>query len=152
MSWSLQLTNGDLVVGQASLAAVNGPSKLQQDLRCFILEQMGTDDMHPGFGSLIDGGTTLNGVYNPGVIGVVNDDTAATFVRSEMVRICNEYQAGQLDRARNDQAIYGKATLDRNEVLLRLDSVEIQQTVDSMTVRLTITTGSNIQTTVDITV
>lgn len=140
MSWSLKVSHGDLDLSQASLGTVTGTAKLVQDLRCFILERMGTDDLHPSYGSLLDGGFR-NGQYVEGVIGSANDEMSIVVVHSELRRIVAAYQAMQLARARQDLAIYGKATLAKGEVLLGLNNIEFTQRQDTLTVTLHITVG-----------
>lgn len=141
MTWTLALQHGDLSLGPASLGTVTGSAKLLQDLRCFLLEQMGTDDLHPTFGSLIDGGVE-NGQYVPGVIGQTHGPFATAAVQSEIRRMVAGYQARQLARARSDQAIYGKATLSLGEVLVSLSRVEVEQLQTRMTVTLFLVTGA----------
>lgn len=150
MSWSLALRNGDFTLGTASLGIVTHEAKMVQDLRAYILESMGTDNMHRGFGSLIQGGVEANGVQNPGVIGKPNDPFARTMVVSEIKRLVRDYQQSQLERARADQQEFGKPTLSTREVLLSLDDIFVDQTNDQMTLTLFITTAANRQVEVSI--
>jgi hypothetical protein len=69
MSWSLRIQNGDLMLDGTNLGRATGSAKLIQDLRCAILEKMGTDDLHPEYGSLLDGGRDESGDVQPGYIG-----------------------------------------------------------------------------------
>lgn len=142
MSWSLKLTNGDLDLRAASYGIVTGEAKLIQDLRCFILEKMGTDPLHPEFGSLIDGGRRPDGTVIDGVIGLVNNDLARLEVESDIRRIVREYQQRQLGRAREDKGRYGKTTFSRGEVLVALNSVDFEAVADTLNVTLVITTGN----------
>jgi hypothetical protein len=141
MTWSLKLRNGDLALGAAQLGTVTGEEKLVQDLRAHILEHMGTDDMHPEFGSLIDGGTLPDGTVSPGIIGALNDDFASMEVASDIRRIVNDYQDRQLARAKDDRYTYGKVTINRGEVLLSLDDIEVTRSMDTLQVNLKITTA-----------
>lgn len=140
MSWSLKVSHGDLELSQASFSTVSGGAKLAQDLRGYILEHMGTDDLHPEFGSLLDGGIR-NGEYVEGVIGQPNDALSLALVEREIRRLVADYQARQLTRARNDAAIYGKATLSKGEVLLSLSRIDTTQADDTMYITLNILTG-----------
>lgn len=145
MAWSLALRNGDLTLGQAQYGTVTNEAKLVQDLRCWILERMGTDDMHPNFGALIDGGTAADGTERAGVIGTTDIDLAQTLVESEIWRIVREYQAQQLARAKSERQTYGKTTFTKGEVLVRLEHVELQQSLDSLNVHLFIVTAADTQ-------
>lgn len=145
MSWSLQIANGDLGFNGSDMSTVQGSQKLVQDLACCILEPMGTDDMHPGFGSLIDGGIGTDGSYNTGVIGGPNNSAAATFVNSEVNRICTQYQAQQQARYQDDVATYGKATLTASEALLSVEGISATSSTDQLIVNATLQTGSGNQ-------
>jgi hypothetical protein len=142
MSWSLELRNGDLTVEGASLGTCTGSQKLVQDLRCHILEHMGTDSMHPTFGSTLDGGTGSDGLYNPGVIGETDLELVTLEIESELTRIIKEHQNKQLARAKQDRLVYGKATLSPGEVLYSLAGISFVQNQDVLFVVVSITTAS----------
>lgn len=150
MSWSLQLRNGDLALGGAQLGQVTGGAKLVQDLRCAILESRGMDDMHPLFGSLIDGGLDDYGVEQPSIIGTSDWDRIALRVDAEVRRICSEYQRQQLARAREDRYTYGESTLRSDELLLQVNSIQMVQAQDQLMVTVSITTGNGTEKTLDI--
>jgi hypothetical protein len=148
MSWSLHLHNGDLTLNQASYGTVTGEAKLVQDLRCYILEEMGTDDVHPSYGAILNGGTLSDGTTAPGFIGLVNDDFTQLQIESELQRIVSSYQGLQLSRARDDRLVYGKTTLTRNEILMSAN-FDFAASLDTLTITLSLTTAAN--TTVDFT-
>lgn len=141
MSWSLQLRNGDLTIGGASLGTVNNQAKLVQDLRCAILERMGTDPDHPWFGSLIDGGR-LNGVEQESLIGTSNWNLAALSIEAEIRRIVSQYQTQQINRTQADRTTYGKPTLTPQELLMSVANVEFFQAQDNLLCRVTLVTGT----------
>jgi hypothetical protein len=143
MSWSLKLENGDLSISGSRIGIVTGKAKLAQDLRNWILEHMGTDDLHPGFGSLLDGGITPQGAVVPGVIGTDDLDVAEVEIRSEIQRIVSDYQSLQLARAKSDKLSYGRATMTPSEVLLSLDDIAIEQNMDTLKVTISISTASD---------
>lgn len=145
MSWSLQIANGDLALGGAQFGQVTGQAKLVQDLRCALLEERGHDDMHPGFGSLIDGGLDDYGVYQQSLIGTTDWSRIALRVESEIRRICQEYQRAQLERARQDRYKFGESTLSQDELLLQISSIEMLQAQDQMMVTVSLITGSGSQ-------
>lgn len=141
MTWSLKLRNGDLALGTGRYASVSGSDKLVQDLRNHILERMGNDDMHPDFGSLIDGGITPEGRVKEGLIGGVNDEFTLLQIEVEIRRIIREHQARQLERAKDDRLVYGKATFNRGEVLIALSNVHVERTEDTLKLNLTLATA-----------
>jgi hypothetical protein len=142
MSWSLQLRAGDLTVGGASFGTVTGSNKLVQDLRCAILERMGTDEDHPWYGSLIDGGR-LNGTEQESIIATDNWDVAVLQVEAEIRRIVDQYQRGQIARTEQDRTTYGKPTLTPAEVLMGISNMQFYQAQDNLLVKVTILTGAD---------
>lgn len=141
MSWSLGLQNGDLTLGNASYGTITGEKKLVQDLRCYLLEQMGTDDMHPDYGSLINGGRLANGTIIRGSIGKLNNSFAEADITSEINRIIGLYQARQLERAKDDRLTYGKTTFTRGEILLSVSQINVTHRLDSLYINLVLLTG-----------
>lgn len=140
MSWSLKLRNGDLSTKGASLDIVTGSEKLVQDLRCFILERMGTDSAHPDFGSLFDGGVQ-NGLVHESVIGSWDWGMAESIIREDLNRIMKEYSDDQLIRARQDRAVYGRTTFTKGEVLMGIGNISFERSQDILYVTINLTTG-----------
>src|SRR4051812_30826669 len=132
MSWSLQIHNGDFVTDGNQISTVIRQAKMLQDLRLWILERMGTDDLHPGYGSLIDGGTRPDGSEAFGVIGESDFDFAILQVEQDLRRIITEYQGRQLSRAKVDRTIYGRGTLTPEEVVIDVPSIDFIQQQDTM--------------------
>lgn len=142
MSWSLAIQNGDLSFNGHQMNMVTDGQKLVQDLAGAILEPMGTDDMHPEFGSTIDGGVEPDGTYQAGVIGKPNDAVTASLVDAEIRRINRDYQTRQVARYSSDIAVYGRATLSPAEMLLVTESIGIQTAGDEMLVNIELETGT----------
>ena len=145
MTWSLLIANGDLSFNGASMNTVQGGDKLVQDLACCILEPMGTDDMHPTFGSTIGGGINPDGSYNPGAIGAPNDARTDAFVQGEITRIISQYQTQQQQRFQADVAVYGKATITANEALLSVGGITTSANQNVLQVNATLETGTGTQ-------
>ena len=141
MSWSLQVSNGDLSFGGTGMNTVTAADKLVQDLSCCILEPVGTDPLHPSYGSIIDGGVDYNGNQIGGIIGGANDQVASTFVSAEIQRICQNYQQGQVARNNADLTQYGASTLSVGEALLAVENVHISTLETAMSVNVTLQTG-----------
>jgi hypothetical protein len=143
MSWSLRIRNGDLVIDGAKLGQVAGPSKLVQDLRCALLEQKGNDNLHPEFGSLIDGGIDENGNIAPSIVGESNWDLIALRIQSEIHSVAKAHQQRQLQRAAQDRSVYGDSTLSANEILLSVTNIEMFHAQDTLLVRIHLSTGTS---------
>ncbi len=118
-----------------------GIQKLAQDLRCHLLERMGTDRHHPGFGSVLDGGTREDGVEIESIIGETDEGLIASFISGEVARIVRDYQSKQLDRALGDRLRYNKTTLSDHEVLEAAD-ITLTHMEDAMMVNITLRSSS----------
>lgn len=140
MSWSLQIQNGDFAVSGSSLGIVTDYNKLVQDLTCAIMEKMGYDPLHPWYGSLIDGGTTPQGLTSPSLIGM-DPQTVANQVQSELTRITGDLQNQQLARAQADQATYNRSTITPGEALVSVSSIEFEQQQDTLIVTVGLITA-----------
>lgn len=140
MSFSLELKNGDLGLSGTSLGAVVDAAKLQQDLTCAILTPLGFEELHPEFGSILE-----DDLLNPKttVIGTKNFEHAAAVVRSELLRICQNYQAQQIARNEDDAIKFGKPTLTPGEVLLRVVNVNFVAAEDHLLCTLTLEIGND---------
>lgn len=81
MTYSLALQGGDLVAQGSHLGIVAGSDKLKQDLTLWLLTRLGSNKMHPAFGSFLQS-------Y---IGGVVNSNTQTT-VHNEVLRTLTNYQ------------------------------------------------------------
>jgi len=142
VSWSLQLRNGDLTIGGATLGQTTGKAKLVQDLRCALLERMGSDPLHPWFGSLLDGGR-LNGQEQPSVIATDDWSRATLAVEAEIRRVAEQYQRSQILRLENDRLTYGKPTLSPDELLMSVGDIDFFQSQDALLVPVTLITAND---------
>jgi len=140
MSFSLELKNGDLGLSGTSFGTVVNAAKLQQDLVCAILTPLGFEENHPEFGSILE-----EDLINPEttVIGTKDFNHAAAVVRSELLRICQNYQAQQIARNENDAIKFGKATLTPGEILLRAVGVNFAAAEDHLMCNLALEIGND---------
>ena len=129
MSWSLRIVNGDLVPSSRGLTVARNETKLVQDLRCFILQELGTDIYHPTYGSDIES-----------KVGEIFQDMK---IESELKRIVRLYQERQISRAKTDQVARGRISLEQGEVLVSLDDISFEQKEDRLTVNMVIKTGDS---------
>lgn len=141
MTWSLKLQNGDLAIGGNGLEKATDEQKLTQDLRCHILQRAGDNDLHPSFGSFLDGGITPDGQIKQSIIGMDDQSLAASMIQIEIQRILSNYQDSQLARAKRDKIHYGKATLTRKEVLFGVNGIRINSNMDNLYVTVSLVTG-----------
>lgn len=140
MSWSLKLQNGDLSLEGGSYQTVQGGNKLIQDLSYWTLTPMGTDPMHPGYGSVIDGGRLPSGEIVPSPIGQTDQEAVSQQIETEITRIINQYKGQQLARIKADNLVYGRSTLSSDEVISTINGINISLFLDGIYVQVKVTT------------
>jgi hypothetical protein len=151
MSWSLRVSNGDLVLDGSSFGTVTNENKLVQDFRHHLLEHMGHDIDHPWYGSLIDGGTKPNGQEVESVISETYWPAVTLRIESEIRRIASVYQRQQLKRAEADRIRYNRSTLAFGEILAAVTDVTFSQNADALFVTVVIQSGRGNPAIVDLT-
>lgn len=144
MTWSLALKYGDLAVdgNGHSFAVVRDEAKLIQDLKAALLHKQGADYTSPSYGSTLEGGTTPDGVQNIGFIGRTVDEMLIVEIEEEIRRVLVAHQQTQINRARDDEASYGRITLSRGEILLSVGDIVVEQSGDMLSINVYIQTGS----------
>jgi hypothetical protein len=143
MSWSLQIVGGDLypVSNASGMGVVTGKDKTFQDLRMWMLETMGTDPMHPEYGSLLDGGRLPNGTLVDSFIG--SDSLSVHRVEEEITRILQSFMQRQKKRIDSDLASFGKTTISDSEIIQGIDSVQSQMFDSKLVVRVRLRMKNN---------
>lgn len=152
MTWSFWVTHGDFRLNGSHFGIVTDTAKLTQDLRCALLEKMGTDNLHPGFGSLIDGGTRSDGLEVPGVVGESRLDLVLMAIESEIRRIGRDHQAKQLARVKADRSTYNKSTITPREALIAISNINVEQVQDNLNITVSLQTAAGSQTDVNLSV
>lgn len=124
MSQSFALVNGDLLIGQGrAFQIVTGNDKLVQDLQLWILERIGTDPATPTYGSRLDGGVE-DGQVDISYIGQIVSQSTLTGIRTEVIRLIQNYQAMQYNKIRAETIAYqGQTTLDNDEVIDSINTI-----------------------------
>lgn len=144
MTWSLNISGGDLSLGgPGGLSTVTSTDKLIQDLKCWLLEAIGTDPMHPDYGSTLDGGQLPGGVFQDGMIGGSIDAGTMLQVEAEVRRVMTAYQQQQTTRITMEQNLYqGKNTYTWGEILYSVNSVSTTSSLDTIIVNCQVTTAN----------
>lgn len=142
MSKSLALVNGDLAISSRSLKTIRGKEKLFQDLSLYLLEKVGTDPMTPTYGSTLDGGF-LEGQETPSFIGQKLNPIIEGQIQAEVYRVISAYQLNQLEKIKTEASIYqGRNTLDSDEVIKTIDSINTSTVGTTVVVNVVLTTMS----------
>ena len=149
MSKSFELANGDLQLGSGrSYNIVSGEQKLLQDLRLWVTEQVGTDNLIGGtYGSALDGGV-INGEVQESYIGRTGNFSTLGEIRIIVLNLVQQYQQMQFTKMQNEALLYnGANTLDADEVIDSIESVQLAQVGTTVLVQVILTTlgGSSIK-------
>lgn len=125
------LRDGDLVPSHRDLLKVTGAGKVAQDLRCALLEPLGNDRFHPGWGSTVD----------RFIASIANEDTRME-VEAEVNRVISNYAAVQRDKIESD--IYGESDtrFSTSEVLSRIKNVEVEIHDETVNVDISLVTAA----------
>jgi hypothetical protein len=83
---------------------------------------MGTDPMHPDYGSLLDGGRLPNGTVVQSSIG--SDASSLFRIEEEVSRVIQNFITRQNQRIKSDMASFGRTSVSDSEIIQRVSSVE----------------------------
>lgn len=133
---TLQVRNGDLVVGPKGHAVVEGRAKVIQDLGLALREPLGIDRFHPEQGSMLHR-------YIGEPVGVETE----SLVRAEIYRIVRNVMAIQQETLTKDSNQGARPRFTTSEVIASIDGVDIVQEFDRyhVRVRLRMLSGEEIQ-------
>jgi phage baseplate assembly protein W len=120
---ALQISNGDLVIGQGGYQEVTGRDKVTQDLTVATLTPYGADRFHPGFGS-----TLGNRVGDP-----INAMTVAN-VQAEIQRVITNYMLVQKAILQAYQAKGYEAPYSTGDLVVKIRDLDVQATQDTLNV------------------
>lgn len=118
---------GDLnpLSSSSGIGIVTGRDKTLQDLKHWLLEAMGSDPMHPEYGSLLDGGRLPDGTIVQSFVG--SESIPTSRIEEEVIRVVKSFMENQQNRIALDQGSLGKSTISDSEII---DGVSrIQSTV-----------------------
>lgn len=142
MSKSLAITTGDLSITGRHYDTVSGKDKLIQDLRCALIEEVGTDPATPDFGSRFETDDYLGQAYT---------EILAEEARQDVMTILQSYQAAQLAKLQDETIAYnGLNTFSEGEVIETIDSIDSIFSGDTLIIRVTITTIAQEQIKIDV--
>jgi hypothetical protein len=138
MSWSLKISAGDidLLSSSSGMAIVTGKEKTFQDLKLWLSEAMGSDPMHPEYGSLLDGGRLPNGTIIESFIG--SDSLSTSRVEQEVVRIIEAFIRQQNERISLDMSNLGKTTVSDSEIIDSIGSIRTSVFDNKLVLRISL--------------
>lgn len=133
---TFEIRNGDLVIGPGGFGTITGPTKLRQDLAVAVREPYASDRFHPRWGSMLDT-----------FVGQVSNPYSQSAVASEVHRLLGNYIAVQQDQITSDATRGVKPRYGTGEVISSVDSVQTIQTMDRLSVKVSLRTLSGEQVT-----
>lgn len=147
MTWSLKIEGGDLSKGRGnSLQSITGSDKVQQDLRHWILSNLGEDPLTPNFGSIIDFDEET--FVNREVDTLFVPANRLDLIIEEIDRIIEEYQRNQFVRIQKETLKYnGRHTFSSGEIIQDY-GIEYEQIYDTLYIDINLTLLSGAETTV----
>lgn len=125
----MKLTDGDLSIVGGSYALCDGAVKTEQDVTCALIEPLGNDRFHPGWGSTL---------YR--FIGLPMTPTTLFQVQQEAARVLNNYMAVQYDLVQTDTLNQTPSRFTTSELIGQVTSVVAAGTLDTITLTITIQT------------
>ena len=128
---TLMLRDGDLVPGHRDYVLVEGTGKVAQDLRGALLEPLGTDRFHPGWGSSL-------GDH----IATIASEQSEMEVLAEVNRVISNYAAVQRDKIEADMTGDAPTRFTTDEVLARIRGVNSKTTDETVQVDIQLQTVS----------
>lgn len=134
MSFSLQVSNGDLVQTGSQLSIVYGTDKLTQDMTLWLAERYGVDRFHPSYGSNLEN-------YIGGMIGYGTQ----SMVYSEVMRVLTNYQKVQMAGFKSAPSNYALA-----ELLWTINNVNVGVNYDQVSVAVNVSNAQQQTTTVSV--
>jgi phage baseplate assembly protein W len=126
MSYSLAISNGDLVRQGSNLAVVWGIDKLKQDLQLWVAERFGGDRFHTNMGSTLQD-----------YIGTVVSRRTKAEIEDEVMRMLDNYQRVQVYGFKREPRHYSLTQL-----LERVSDINISVTYDYLLVSVSIVSAA----------
>lgn len=126
MSYSLAVSNGDLIRQGGSLAVVWGIDKLKQDLQLWVAERFGGDRFHPRMGSILQE-----------YIGTVISPRTRAEIEDEVMRVLDNYQRVQIYGFKRNPRLYSMT-----ELLESVENIAVSVSFDTVSVSVSVRTAA----------
>lgn len=126
---TLLLRDGDLVPSHRDFLMVRGAGKVAQDLRCALLEPLGNDRFHTGWGSSLQT-----------FIASITNETVRMEVEAEVNRVISNYAAIQRDKIEADISGDEETRFTTSEVLSRVQSVTVDVAQETVAINISLRT------------
>ncbi|MET7363283.1 hypothetical protein ABZS76_33265 [Streptomyces sp. NPDC005562] len=126
---TLALVGGDLALGDGGYRTLTGAARIRQDLALALAESYGHDPYHPAYGSVLEA-----------YIGEPLTAELELLVRSEVVRVVQEYVAAQQASIAADALSGSRSRFSHQDVVKQVQSITTDIAYDVLKVRIAIRT------------
>lgn len=134
---TLELRNGDLVLGAGGYSMVAGPQKVIQDMGIMVREPLGVDRFHPRWGTILDD-----------FIGEAINEESEMRVRAELQRLIQNYVVMQTRQIQADHDAGRRPRFRPSEIVTDVAGIDVQQRFDRINVRVHLITASGEEVTI----
>lgn len=118
----MALLDGDLAISKSNgYEMVTGTQKVAQDVRGALLEPLGNDRFHPGWGSILRD-----------YVGLSLDPFLKQQVMSEVNRVTGNYAAVQRDRVTTDEISGSQTSYTTDEIIAAVTGVTLKERYDTL--------------------
>lgn len=135
MSYSLAVSNGDLVRQGGNLAVVWGIDKLKQDLQLWVAERYGGDRFHPVLGSTLQD-----------YIGTIISPRVKAEIEDEVMRVLDNYQRVQIYGFKREPRHYSMT-----ELLESVENISVSVNFDTVSVAVSVRSAARADTRIIVT-
>lgn len=129
---TLQLRNGDFVLGQGGYTTVTGTAKIRQDLALALGEPLGDDRFHPDWGSVL-----------PNYVGQPITDETEMLVQAECARVIQQYIDAQRTGILNDVLNGNRTRYTTDDVVVQVTDIAANADLDNLRVKLSLLTQAS---------
>jgi phage baseplate assembly protein W len=126
---TLLLRDGDLVPSHRDFLMVRGAGKVAQDLRCALLEPLGNDRFHTGWGSSLQN-----------FIASIADEGTRMEIEAEVNRVISNYAAIQRDKVEADISGDEDSRFTTSEILSRVQNVTVSVASETVNINISLRT------------
>ncbi len=129
---SLQIKNGDLVLGTRGYAEVTGKDKIVQDLNIAVLTPYGSNRFHPTWGCTLDS-----------KIGTPQSALTSQLISTEIKRVVGVLMAQQKAQLQTSQSYGYSSPYNNADLISGISSITVTPSYDSVLVNCVVSSASS---------